>query len=158
MYTNKLNKNWRIVQIVFQDSVFKLMQFLYTLNHRYRYSNIFSAMLYRTLCIVRAILVLALPSSWIQHLSDLFFGCFLCPTREFFTHMETSPLPVKGCKFWQVYARHLWPLSSEDSLPCHIYCDTGHPFIMVVRDTYCRAFGNGDVRIWTYHVSVFTIL
>ena len=22
------------------------------------------------------------------------------PTREFITHMETSPLPVKGCKFW----------------------------------------------------------
>ena len=22
------------------------------------------------------------------------------PTREFFTHLETSPLPVKGCKFW----------------------------------------------------------
>ena len=21
------------------------------------------------------------------------------PTREFFTHMETSPMPVKGCKF-----------------------------------------------------------
>ena len=22
------------------------------------------------------------------------------PTREFFTHLETSPLSVKGCKFW----------------------------------------------------------
>ena len=31
-----------------------------------------------------------------------FFGVFYGvyrPTREFFTHMETSPLPVKGCKF-----------------------------------------------------------
>ena len=27
------------------------------------------------------------------------FGIYL-PTREFFTHMETSPLLVKGCKFW----------------------------------------------------------
>ena len=25
-------------------------------------------------------------------------GVFFRPTREFFTHMETSPLPVKGCK------------------------------------------------------------
>ena len=31
--------------------------------------------------------------------------CFVClfrgfrPTREFFTHFKTSPLPVKGCKF-----------------------------------------------------------
>ena len=35
----------------------------------------------------------------------LFFCCFFLfsvyrPTREFFTHMETSPWPVKGCKFW----------------------------------------------------------
>ena len=22
------------------------------------------------------------------------------PTQDFFTHLETSPLPVKGCKFW----------------------------------------------------------
>ena len=26
------------------------------------------------------------------------FGVYR-PTREFFTHVETSPLPVKGCKF-----------------------------------------------------------
>ena len=26
------------------------------------------------------------------------------------------------------YARHSWPLSSEGSLACHPYCDTGHPF------------------------------
>ena len=29
------------------------------------------------------------------------------------------------------YARHSRPLSSEGSLACHAYCDTGHPFIMV---------------------------
>ena len=33
------------------------------------------------------------------------FGVFRS-TREFFTHMNTSPLPVKG------YARLLWPLST----------------------------------------------
>ena len=27
------------------------------------------------------------------------------------------------------YARHLLPLSSEGSLACHTFCDTGHPFI-----------------------------
>ena len=26
-------------------------------------------------------------------------GGVYCPAREFFTHMETSPLRVKGCKF-----------------------------------------------------------
>ena len=30
------------------------------------------------------------------------------------------------------YTRHSWPLSSEGSLACHAYCDTGHPFIMLI--------------------------
>ena len=29
------------------------------------------------------------------------------------------------------YTQQLWPLSSEDSLTCHNYFDTGHPFIMI---------------------------
>ena len=33
-----------------------------------------------------------------------------------------------------IYARHSWPLSSEGSLACHTYCDTGHPFIMVISE------------------------
>ena len=44
------------------------------------------------------------------------------------------------------YTRHLWPLGSDGSLACHIYCDTGHPFKMVIsEDSYCRAFGSGAV-------------
>ena len=30
------------------------------------------------------------------------------------------------------YARHSWPLSSEGSSACNIYCDTGHPFLIVI--------------------------
>ena len=47
---------------------------------------------------------------WTCMFIDVCNGCtfirFIClfgvfrPTREFFTHLETSPLPVKGCKFW----------------------------------------------------------
>ena len=29
---------------------------------------------------------------------------------------------------------HVWPLSSKGSLECHTYCDTGHPFIMVISE------------------------
>ena len=29
-----------------------------------------------------------------------------CPTREFFTHMETSPLPLKGCTFWPLFGTY----------------------------------------------------
>ena len=47
------------------------------------------------------------------------------------------------------YTRHSWSLSSEGSLTCHTYCDTGLPFIMVIRtrDTHTcyRAFGSGAV-------------
>ena len=38
----------------------------------------------------------------------------------------------EGLQILTNYARHSWPLSSEGSLACHIYCDTGHPFIMVI--------------------------
>ena len=30
------------------------------------------------------------------------------------------------------HAWQLWPLNSEGSLACYTYCDTGHPFIMVI--------------------------
>ena len=32
------------------------------------------------------------------------------------------------------YVRHLWPLSCEGSLACHTYCDTGHPFVIVISE------------------------
>ena len=53
----------------------------------------------------------------------MFVCLFVCfrPTREFFSQMNTSFLPVKGCKF-------LTCSSSEGSLACHTYCDTGQPF------------------------------
>ena len=51
-----------------------------------------------------------------------------------FTHIETLPLPVKGCKIL-TYVRHSWPLSSEGSFACHIYRETWHLFMMT-RDTH----------------------
>ena len=33
------------------------------------------------------------------------------------------------------YVRYSWPLSSDVSLTCHTYCDTRHPFIMVISVT-----------------------
>ena len=32
------------------------------------------------------------------------------------------------------FTRHSWPLSSEVTLACHTYCDTEHPFIMVISE------------------------
>jgi hypothetical protein len=68
----------------------------------------------------------------------------LRPAQEYFTSMETSPLPVKGCKIWS-YARRSGPLSVEGSLSCHTYCDTvprffrshlkDRPFIRLIQHT-----------------------
>ena len=55
------------------------------------------------------------------------------PTGEFFTYMETSPLLVKGCKFWPMLGTYgHWAV--RVLLACHTYCDTGHPFIMVISE------------------------
>ena len=32
------------------------------------------------------------------------------------------------------YARYFWPFNSEGSLACHVYCDTEHPFLMVLSE------------------------
>ena len=31
-------------------------------------------------------------------------------------------------------ARHSWPLSSEGSILCYTYCNTGDPFLMVISE------------------------
>ena len=68
------------------------------------------------------------------------FGVF-CPTREFFTHLDTLPLRVKDCKFLPMLGTYgHW----------HTYCDTGHSFIIFISEsrgthTYCRTFDSGAV-------------
>ena len=42
-------------------------------------------------------------------------------------------IPGEGLQIL-TYARHSWSLSSGGSLACHNYCDTGHPFIMVISE------------------------
>ena len=69
-----------------------------------------------------------------------FFVClFVClfrifrPNRELFTY------------------RHSWPLSSEGSLACHSYCDTGHPFIMVISEDPQHTHLLLSVKQWSCH-------
>ena len=38
--------------------------------------------------------------------SFIFVLVFFCSTREFFTHMMMTPLPVKGCKFRPMFGTH----------------------------------------------------
>ena len=68
------------------------------------------------------------------------FVClFVClgacrPTRKIFTHLHGDvPITGEGLRIL-THAWHSWPVSSEKSLTCHIYCDTGQPFIMVISE------------------------
>ena len=56
----------------------------------------------------------------------------LRPTGEFFTQRGTSPLPVKGFNFWPMLVTHGHWAERVGYITCHIYCDTGYPFIMVI--------------------------
>ena len=55
------------------------------------------------------------------------------------------------------YARHSWSLSSEGSSAGHTFCDTGHPFIMVISEDHWHlspSFGSGAV---TTHYLLFRL-
>ena len=55
------------------------------------------------------------------------FG-FLSHSRTF-THMETSSLPLKDCRFFYLHVYSALVVIEQ----CHTYCDMGNPFIMVFR-------------------------
>ena len=54
----------------------------------------------------------SLPSRYVRPFCNISRSLIVClggvlrPTREFFTHMETSPLPMKGFKFWPMLSTH----------------------------------------------------
>ena len=47
------------------------------------------------------------------------------------------------------YAQHSWPLSSEGSLACLTYCDTGHLFIMVTNEEPGKSKHSPSVWQWS---------
>ena len=49
------------------------------------------------------------------------------------------------------YARNSWPLSSEGSLTCHTYRDTGHPFLMVISEDPWQSHRLPRVLQWSCH-------
>ena len=55
------------------------------------------------------------------------------PTRKFCHLYGDVTITGEGLRIL-TYTRHLWLLSSEGSVECHIYCYIGHPFIMVISD------------------------
>ena len=60
---------------------------------------------------------------------DLIVWGFSSHLRIFHSYGDVT-IAIEGLQIF-TYVRHSWPLSSEDSLACHTYCDTGNQFIMV---------------------------
>ena len=73
------------------------------------------------------------PITWqCLHLSYLLVWSLLSHSRIFHSYGDVT-ITGEGLQIW-TYARHSWPLSSVGSLACHTYCDTKHPFIMVISE------------------------
>ena len=86
----------------------------------------------------------------------LFVLGFFVPLENFHSYGDVT-IAGEGLQSL-TYARHQQPLSSEGSLACHVYCDTGHPFWSCPRTrdthTHCRAYGNGDVTTCLYDLGL----
>ena len=73
-----------------------------------------------------------------SYLTALFLNCCLIVwclssrSRIFHSYGDVT-ITREGLQIL-TYFRNLWPLSSEDSLACHAYCDTEHPFRMVISE------------------------
>ena len=66
------------------------------------------------------------------------FTQIMCSLKSFFQHTKYISYSYGDVtstgKRLQIltHTKHLWPLSSEGSLACHTYYDTGISFIMVI--------------------------
>ena len=72
------------------------------------------------------------------------FVCFLSHSRIFYL-----TITVKGLQIL-TNARNSWPLSSEGSLACHTYCDTGYPCIMVISEDPRHSHIHLLLSIWQW--------
>ena len=81
------------------------------------------------------------------------FWDFLSHSRIFNSYGDVT-IAGEGLQIL-TYAWHLWPLSSEGSLVCHTFSDTGHPFIMVIsEDRTLTPFGRGAVTTCLYDLDL----
>ena len=87
-----------------------------------------------------------------RHTNSFSIVClwFFRPTRKIFHSCEDVTIAGEGLQLL-TYARHSWPLSSEGSLACHTYCDTGHPFIIVISEDPRHSHLLPSVKQWSCH-------
>ena len=76
------------------------------------------------------------------YIRSLFVWSFSSHSRIFHS-FEDVTIAGEGLQIL-TYVRHLWPLSSEGSLACHAFCDTGHAFIIVISEDVCHSHHNAE--------------
>ena len=60
----------------------------------------------------------------------LFIWAFSSHSRIFHSYGDVT-ITGEGLQI-VTFTRHKWSFSSEGSLACYTFCDTGHPFIIVI--------------------------
>ena len=78
-------------------------------------------------------------------------------TRECFTYTETSPLPMRGCKFWHKLGTHgHWAVRVLQRVtPTGTGANRNGNFPRTrVTQTYCRVFRSGGVTTWYYDLGL----
>ena len=71
------------------------------------------------------------------------------PLDNFYNYGDVT-IPGEGLQIL-TYTWHSWPLSTEDSLACHTYCDRGNPFIMVISEELTQLQLSPNVWQLIYH-------
>ena len=78
------------------------------------------------------------------------FFCFkgLSSHSRIFLSYGDVTITGEGLQIW-TYTRHSWPLSTEGSLACQTYCDTGHPFKIVIFEDPLHSHLLPSVEQWS---------
>ena len=87
--------------------------------------------------------------SWMDVFVCLVYLRFHIPLENFHSYGDVTiideGLQILTCTW------HSWPLSSKGSLVCLIYCDMGHPFIMVISEDPWHSCLLPSVWQWSCH-------
>ena len=90
------------------------------------------------------------PVSLICNVLYTLLGCvFFIPLENF--HLFGDVTLISERLQISTYARHSWLLCNEGSLVSHIYCDTGHPIIMVISEDQGHSHLLSSVWQWSCH-------
>ena len=72
---------------------------------------------------------------------------FVCLFGGFHSYGDIT-IAKKGLQIF-TNARHSLPLNSDGSLACHIYCNIGYPFVMVISEDPCHSNLLPSVYQWS---------